>query len=90
MIRPHLNARQRLVPDGQRDEFDVTEPAHAQLGEQPAGGEPANRVHARIEHTGAAWQPLHINPQLARASRCRISERPRAFVHSKINHSRQL
>ena len=49
MIRPDVNARQRLVADGEGNEVDVTEPAHANLGEEPPGGEPANGVHASID-----------------------------------------
>ena len=86
MIRPDLDALQRLVADGQRHEVDVAQAAHAQLGEQPAGGESAGDVHSGIDNSRPAWQRVDINPQLARPRRGGINERPRAFVHSEVGH----
>jgi hypothetical protein len=90
MIRPDLNALQRLVADGQRHEVDVAQAAHAQLGEQPAGAEPAGDVHSGIHDSRPAWQRVDINPQLARPRRGGVNERPCAFVHSESRHRRTL
>ena len=66
---------------------DVSEPAHAQLGEHQAGFEPAGDVDAGVNDARAGGER---GMTAMRSSSARdgisIGERPRPLVHPKLGH----
>src|SRR6267142_1127770 len=50
MVGPHLHTRPSVAADPERDECEMAEAAHAQLGDGGPGGETAEHVDAEVDH----------------------------------------
>ena len=86
MVRPDLYARPDFAIDRQRGEFDVSEAAHAQLGERQAGGKSARGVAAGVDDAGAVREDMDGEAQLGRAIDELVGQRAGSFVHSQVSH----
>ena len=90
MIGPHLHAGPRLAADRERHEVEVAEPAHAQLGQQPAGRESTGHGDAGIEDAGPTRQRVRAEAQLLRSADARHRPAPTRARSSHIGHADRL
>ena len=90
MIGPDLDAGPRLAADRDRGGGDMTEAAHAQLGQRETRGESSGGGDPCIEDARAARERVNGDTQFGGPGGHLIGQPPCPFVHSKIWHGREL
>ncbi len=86
MIGPDLDAGPRFTINRERRQRDVTEAAHAELGQDAARSEAARHVDTGVDDARTAREGGRRDPQLARARGAPIGELPGPLVHAEVGH----
>src|SRR5690349_3771471 len=76
----------RLATDGEWNERQIAQAAHADIHHGSSGRESAGRVHSGVDHAGAARERMYADEQLGGISLHAIGNGHRSRVQDQISH----